>query len=319
MPVCKRSPRSLVMLSILLFFLPATSFAAEERAIDFVTFNVRWFGSHYKNPRAEKPVPIDPDVARERVVILKHFVEQVIKPTDVVQFEEVTDVKLLKKILPKRWTCASYHHDNRSHQKIAICASPAYKFLKVPYDDNMVIEEVAQEKDKQWSRPALRIDLADLDGNRIARFVGVHLKAMPFYSFERARQMKVIADDLARDRSLPVVVAGDMNTYLKEQTKRSADDVDFLTFLLKRSDPGFRHVKLPGAAYTFRSPRYRSAFDHVMVNGLVKTSNAQIFSVCNRVRNGVGFLNFEYYYEYVSDHCPVRVKLKVPRTLPSVP
>ena len=318
MPVRKRSPRSLVMLVALFTLTPFGAHAAGERAIDFVTFNVRWFGSHYKNPRAEHPVPIDPDVAKERVVILKHFVEQVVKPVDVMQFEEVTDVKLLKKILPKGWSCASYAHENRSHQKIAICASPAYKLVKVPYDDNMTIEEVAQANDKQWSRPALRIDLADLDGNRIARFVGVHLKAMPFYSFERARQMKVIADDLARDRSLPVIVAGDMNTYLKDQTKRSADDVDFLTFLLRRSDKGFRHVKLPGE-YTFRSPRYRSAFDHVMVNGLVKTSGTQIFTVCNRVRDGVGFLNFKYYYEYVSDHCPVRVKLKVPRTLPSAP
>ena len=283
----------------------------EDGAIDFVTFNMKWFGARYDNPRADRPTPVDPAFIRERARQMKRFFDEVVKPTDVGVFEEVVDVEMLQSVLPHGWDCISYHSDNQSHQKVVVCAAGEYRLVDVPYDNNTTIEEVASASDSEWSRPAVRVDLTNRNGARIARIVGAHLKAMPFYSRERARQMRAIAKDLRSAGRAPVIVTGDLNTYWKGQTNQSLDDIVALTSRLQEADSTFRHLDI-GRKNTYRSNRYKSQFDHILVNDKIEVASApEIYPVCDQRKNGTGFRDFNFYYRYISDHCPVRFKFRV--------
>ena len=64
--------------------------------------------------------------------------------------------------------------------------------------------------------------------------------------------------------------------------------------------------------YTYRSPQHRSQFDHIYYNGPVKVVRGpDVFDVCSQTVNGKGYLNFEYYYENVTDHCAVKAVIQI--------
>lgn len=292
----------------LLFFsaLPAQG----ATSIDMVTFNIHWFGAKFKDPRGKKPRPIDPRKIEERTQIIRDFMQRVVRPQDVMAFEEVVDMQLLQAIVPQGWNCVSYENHNPSHQRVAICASAQFRFLPVPYDNNSAIEEVAS--DREWSRPALRVDLADMKGRRLMRLVAVHLKAMSNFSKERMRQVGAIANDLRKSAAVPTVIMGDLNSYWSQQTGNDRDDIDAFTEILQEADSSFSHVK-HRSRFTFRSFQHRSQLDHFIVNGGVRVLDGpDVFPVCNQGKDGDGYLNFPYYYKFVSDHCPVRVRVEVP-------
>lgn len=287
--------------------LPINSFAAKN--LEIVTFNTRWFGSPVDDPRSANPKPIDPVKFEARTKIMADFISKHIKNKDVISFQEVVDLPLLQSLLPKSWHCETYETNNRYHQRVVLCASGKYQWQHVPYDNNFSIEEVAT--DLEWSRPALRLDLADLNGNRLVRFVAVHLKAMQNYSRERQRQVNVIAQDLKKDNSVPTVILGDMNTYSAKQTGQDRDDLEKLVAVLQKQDNSFKSIQHQ-VKYTYRSPRYGSLFDHVFINkGITAKAAPNVYEVCNSSENGQGYMNFSYYYKNVSDHCPVSVSLTI--------
>lgn len=221
-------------------------------------------------------------------------------------------MQLLQSVMPRGWNCISYPHQNESHQRVAFCASANFRFMNVPYDNNTAIEEVAS--DGQWSRPALRVDLVNAKGQRVVRLVGVHLKAMLDFSAERIRQTKAIADDLRQSHPVPTILTGDFNTFWWQQTKNEKDDIEYITAEMKKADATFTRLRAQDI-YTYRSYRYRSQFDHFLVNGGVTVvAGPEIFAVCNQGKgeDGDGFLNFPYYYKFISDHCPVRIRVEVP-------
>lgn len=304
------SKRSLIGLAVLAsLFVQSSAHATTE--LQITTFNIRWFGVRYDDPRGPNPKPIDPKAIKARAEIVRDFLEKAVDPHDVITFEEVVDVNLLKSVLPTGWTCMSYSTPNKSHQHVAICASPKYQLLKVPYDNNSTIEAVAT--DPQWSRPAVRVDLADLKGNRLLRMVGVHFKAMPGFSRERIRQMGAIATDLSQGPKVPTIILGDMNTFETDETRLKQDDIELLGTALAQKDPTFTYLS-HSVPYTFRSPQHRSQFDQMFVNNGVRVIKApKVFAVCSATRNAAsGYMNFDYYYKNVSDHCPVQVRVAVP-------
>lgn len=268
------------------------------------TFNIRWFGSAEHDQSYQLP-----STKAERMAAVRDFLAKEIMPLDVMAFQEIVDLKALKAVLPKGWTCHSYGHENPMHQHVALCASENYKLKKVSYDDDNIIDEVTSY-DPDRARPAVRMDLVDNNGKRLIRFVAVHFKSAPNFALVRLKQAGYIAQDLKRDLELPIVVTGDFNSYPHEVTSLGHDDVKLIENQLNLSGAGFRHVP-HNVQNTFRNIRYRGQFDHFYVSSKVtSTTIPKVFSVCNRVKDGAGYENTRHYLKFVSDHCPVTTKIR---------
>ncbi len=303
-----KSLLALLSLTILASLQPQTSHAATD--IEIVAFNVKWFGSNVNDPRGNHPTPIDPKLVQRRTDVMKDFFAKVVQPKGVVVFSEFVDQNLLKAILPANWTCAGYQHLNPYHQHVVICAAPQFKILTVPYDNNTVIETVLGE-DKDWSRPGVRIDIANQQGQRLLRVVGLHLKSAPNFSSERVRQMQMVAQDLRNQPGVPTIILGDMNTFPIADTHQSQPDALLLQGALQQIDPSFK-LLAHKEAYTFRSPRNKAQFDQIYYNGAVQPlAPPSVFAVCNEKQNGSGYLDINYYYNNVSDHCPVKTVVRL--------
>lgn len=292
---------------LMLSMAPAV-FSATQ--LEVVTFNVRWFGLTVDDPRSPNPKPRDPALVKRQIASMADFMKRVVNPQSVIVFQEVVDIDALRLILPANWSCDGYRHANKLHQHVVVCASPLYRIVNVPYDGNKIIEGVAS--DTTWSRPAVRADITDRMGRRILRVVGVHLKSAPNFSMERQRQMNVIGQDLRQTTSpIATVILGDMNSFLRKETGQPLDDADLLERILKTSDPSFVHLphKEP---FTYRSAQHRSQFDHIYYNkGVTVLRGPDVFDVCSQTKDGAGYLNFAYYLENVSDHCPVKAIIQV--------
>lgn len=299
--------RSLLRLTLCAFFSFGLLSESSALELEVATFNVKWFGVRVDDPRGGKPSPIDPAKIKQRAQIMRDFMNTILAPKDVVAFQEVVDVAMLKQTLPAGWNCISYQHRNPHHQKVAICASPKFKFMPVPYDRDPTIEEIAI--DPEWGRPGVRADLADASGKRLLRIVALHLKSAPEFTKDRVYQMQVAAKDLGRDRPVPTLVLGDMNTFWPKDTNQRYPDVNYLENELRKFDQSFRHIPHT-EEFTFRSHKFYSQFDHIFINGQVKlVSGPSVFRVCNQKRDGTGYYKFDFYYENVSDHCPVKARI----------
>lgn len=293
--------KSVLLLFWVAFVLPWS--AHSQTAINITTFNLKWFGTGGSPSNTQK---------EPRIPYIKNLISSYLANTHIFVFEEVVVVNDLLQILPQGWQCLSYAHPQPQHQKVAICATPAVTMAKVNYDDNFTIESV--QVGNSNLRPAVRIDIIEKKTNRnLFTLVGVHLKAMPNETSMRVQQSIEISKDLARiPLGKPVVIVGDMNTFTRSETKQAEDDVELLLKAFNSSAKGILRVPHKANTYTFRSPEYRNQLDHFYVRGSMRvTAYPDVFPVCSANQNGSGYMNFEYYYNNVSDHCPVTMQIQV--------
>lgn len=295
--------RGVLLLCLGVFAVTQNAQASSLERLAVGSFNIRWFGSAEHDSGFKLP-----SAKAERISATRQFLKEYLLPLDVIAFQEIVDLKALKKILPSGWKCLSYSHANKLHQHVALCASPRFTFQSVAYDDNHLIEEVASY-DPDRARPAIRVDLARKDGARLVRIVAVHLKSAPHFAKLRIKQMKMIAEDLAKEPGLPTVVLGDFNSFSKEQTKLSKDDTVIFQEQLSKMGQQYE-LLVKQAQFTYRSGKIRGNLDHIYVSRGIAATKATVFSGCSRTREGSGFLNSQYYLRYVSDHCPISSKLK---------
>lgn len=294
--------RGALLLALCALFTTESAHAGKN-TLQLGTFNIRWFGSEEHDKTYQLPT-----TKLERISAVKDFLAKEMLPLDVAAFQEIVDLAALKSVLPKGWKCASYKHPFALHQHVAVCASANYKLAKVPYDNDGLINELAYYNADR-ARPAIRVDVVNKDNQRLLRVVGVHLKSAPHFALLRLKQVGMIGRDLKNDPNIPMVVMGDFNTFSAKQTGLKQDDVDLINNQLNQSGAGFRRIG--HLNYTFRSGNVRGQFDHFYVNRLVTaTSVPQAFSVCTNIRDGAGYKNAKHYLRYVSDHCPVRMKVR---------
>lgn len=286
-----------------------SALVASATTLKITSFNIEWFGNKYDNPRSDQKQQKDPKKIQTRQESVKSFLDYFGHP-DVYVFQEIVDVQALNSILPAGWNCMSYEMANELHQRVVICASGKYRFLRVPYDSDDIIDDVAT--DKEWSRPALRVDLADQKGRRLVRLVGVHLKSMPYATRERLRQAEEIARDLNKDEDFPTVILGDFNSFNTDQNKQAASDVQLMLERFQAADAGFQHAEhiLP---YTFRKKQLRSQFDHMYYSSGVELLSApRVFEVCSKDIKGKNqYYDIQYFNQWVSDHCPAEFQIKL--------
>ena len=219
--------------------------------------------------------------------------------TDVLAFEEIVDVPGLERnLLQNRYKCHSYDHSNRGHQHVVICVRNGFTFDIANDDDNYTYEDVALSR----LRPAVHGILKNSRGRELAHIVAVHLKAMPNEGATRNQQVKLLSNNLSnRGDDLPVIFLGDMNAY----------DTDVENFTEIFSENNLSLAPLPMPFYTFRTNRYQSAFDWIMVTGDVENSApVRVSGPCNDSwSSGTDFDDVAYYNQKVSDHCPVSTTL----------
>jgi endonuclease/exonuclease/phosphatase family metal-dependent hydrolase len=298
---------TLTSVSVILF----SAVLASATSLKITSFNIEWFGNKYDNPRSEQRQEKDPVQIQTRKEEVKKFLNYYGHP-DVYAFQEIVDVRSLQDVLPAGWSCMTYDIANELHQHVVLCASPKYRFLRVPYDSDDIIDAVAT--DREWSRPALRVDLADQKGRRLLRIVSVHLKAMPMETKERLRQSLEIANDLKSNLDLPSVVVGDFNSFTVDQSKQAANDVDLILQKLQQADPGFQRAEhvLP---YTYRRARNRAQFDHFYYSsGVELVGSPRVFEVCSKDLKGNNpYYDIQFFNQWISDHCPAEFQIKLTR------
>lgn len=282
---------------ILIFLLSFPTLRASESSklsFTITTFNIKFFGYH---PETEQRDPH-----------LKIFLKNSVPASDIIVFEEIVDVPRLKNILPSQWQCLSYPAPYEGHQHVVLCHSPRFKFMREPTDNNDIIDEVAGERGT-W-RPALTSIVTDVSGKKLFRIVGVHLKALPEYSKARVAQAEMIAGYLEKLKSsnLPVVIAGDFNTFKVPDNNETVNDKELIlsSFNAARLDMSL----VPNDLFTFRNSYGQAQFDHFYLSEAFKVKSLKIFEVCNSsIINDAGNLDLTLYNKNISDHCPVTAEL----------
>lgn len=290
-----RSPAHVLLTVLCLLDLVPLGLADEVRAtadpFTVTTLNMRWFG-------------LDTNVAQQqlvesRVPTVRAYLTANNAWADVMIFQEIVDVELLtREVLENRYECVSYDHADPRHQHVVLCVGNGFRLGIAPDDDNYTYEEVAMGE----KRPAVHALVSDAAGNEVAHVIGVHLKASPDYSTMRLEQVRMVVDRLKdRASAVPVIFAGDFNTY--------ADDASRFEQILGAPGVGLNQVPLDGTA-TYRTPNYinrPNLLDRAWASGLRALGPARISGPCNGTVTRAALQKF---YDEVSDHCAVTIQFQ---------
>ncbi|MES3037650.1 MAG: endonuclease/exonuclease/phosphatase family protein [Bdellovibrionota bacterium] len=281
--------------------------SAGPRKLTVTSFNIRYYGTGGEMTGTPEMEKRDPK--------LKEFIQKMIPASDIIVFQEITDpARLEKNILPLGWRCLNYDSAFANHQHVVLCHSGNFKIKREPNDNNDIIDEVSIDGGK--SRPALHAIVTDSAGKDVARVIGVHLKAYPEESKTRQMQIDKIAAYLnsVSNKSLPVLITGDFNTYNADKTGELKPDATLFDDAFKRDGVVIGQAPHPSKA-TYKNLKGQvSKFDHFWISPSLKPVGAvKVFGVCNidtsatvsTTTQGNPYLNLQYYYDNISDHCPV--------------
>ena len=282
---CIRSLRLTVSVLFLLS-LQGTAFSRGRvpvRAVTVTTLNIKYFGLN-GDPNSTVP--------ESRSATIKAHLTREQLFTDVMVFEEIVDVEMLKtEIVGAGYRCHSYDHPNPTHQHVVICAKAAFTLEQAHDDDNFILEDVTLGEDRY--RPAVHGVLKDGRGRPLLHIFGVHLKAYPQFSNIRLQQADVVAEYMdQRVEAAPIMILGDFNTY--------TDDVAHLTARFGQVEDGLAQVNVPGQ-FTWRSGSSGSKLDHIWLSRSAVASRTRIAGPCNSTDRAA----IDLYNQQVSDHCPV--------------
>lgn len=273
-------------------------FTAEARTLTVTSFNIKMYGQ--KSTSQEAPT------IEQRNSALKKFIEKEVPSSDIMVFEEILDKELLSKTIVSNYQCVSYDSSRAEHQYVVVCARPPFKLkMDQQNDDNYAIEDVQLGSTGQ--RPAVHALVVDEKGNSLLRVFGVHLSAFPNKSENRVKQAEIISAHLKKsDNRIPSLITGDFNTYPASLTGIVLSDVELISEVWEKNNivPAV-HPE----AYTFRSPEFRSKFDHFWISKSLNSKKAvKVSGVCNSDGDDETE-SVKNYYRLVSDHCPVSLSL----------
>jgi endonuclease/exonuclease/phosphatase family metal-dependent hydrolase len=238
-------------------------------------------------------------------------VEQIISENlldcDVMIFQEIFDVALFTKLIPKNFKIQTYQADVKRHQHIVVC-----------YKDHFVFEDALESGfvlngsalGYSSSRPAVYGRLCEKKtGKALAHIVGVHLKSGSEHYRSRALQAEVITNYLRMFKpKLPIVVTGDFNTQTRFSTFKEQDDVHDLSEIF--ADAGL--VKIKNPLKTFRTSWESHDLDHFWVCSKSIISNESwVYDPEEYLQLGDAKKSLNAYYTEVSDHVPVKVTIKL--------
>ena len=282
-------------MAVLTFILGTilTSTIAQAGALTVTSFNIKMFDSSEE----------------ERLPVIKAFLDEKVN-SDIYVFEEILDKQAILKIIGNNYQCVSYDSTMKGHQYVVLCArSPLHLKIDALTDDNFSIESVAMGSTGQ--RPAVHALIHNEKGKPLLRILGVHLSAFPAKTDTRLEQIKIIRDHLKKaDQKIPTIITGDFNTYPSTLTGKPRSDVDLITELLEKENIDMTFAPHP-SLYTFRTPEFRSKFDHFWVSKSLRLNGpVKVSGWCNSTLEDHDEEVSEY-YRLVSDHCPVTAHINL--------
>lgn len=319
--------------AVILLIFGSFVFSIIAQALQITTMNIRLYGIGGVWAGGIE------DEFRDRT--LKQFILQNLSKTDVFLFEEIVDVSRLQNLMKSvdsSFQCTSYNwpHENGGsgganggdkHQYIALC----YKtniFQFYPDSSSKIFDvsgfaywPVAKKK----YRPALVGILENIETNEKVRIIGVHLKALAESSAIRLEQISMIKDYINsfndttqsdnNKRMKSTIILGDFNTANEDLKNIERILLDIVDISFARLDQDF--------LFTFKSYSGQVAFDHIFISNDIyqkckmdgyfcKVTTAgpcDLTMDANEGSRNVGkFLDFAYYYQFISDHCPVTLE-----------
>ena len=267
-------------------------------SVSFTELNIKWFGA--KETIVDNQTPQTRSLQETRTKSIRKFLSDNKLLSDVMIFEEIVDVDLLQSdVLGKTYQCHSYENSDAKHQHVVICHKNNYIFSISDDDENYSLESVNVSG---RLRPAVHGILKTKNNKHIAHVFGVHLKANPNMSDVRLNQVNKLVEYInnQEDRSDPIIVMGDYNTY--------NEDPAAIEKIFKKAQ--MTELEIP-KSYTWASSseEYEPAkFDRVWMskNIISKVKSSDIKGPCN---SGDKKLIAEY-NQKVSDHCPVTLTIE---------
>jgi endonuclease/exonuclease/phosphatase family metal-dependent hydrolase len=283
----------------LLDFVVTEGLVARELRI--ATFNIRWYG-------------LDGDLfgsigTESRNGTIRAFMSEHLAAHDVVVFEEIVDLDLFQEEIMPGHTCTTYDGFTGKHQHVMLCHTDAVSFVQEDDDDDFALEAL----NLGGLRPGLHGKLVDRDGAPLAHIVAVHLKAKEDSTAKRLEQAEILSDrmDVMRAKDdLPVILIGDFNTHRAELTGRPENDEVLLAEILERDDR-VRRVE-QGVTHTYRE-RNGVGFrlDQAWLSPDITVTDVAVPGPCN-VDFATEPQTIVEYYDTVSDHCPLSLRLELP-------
>lgn len=251
--------------------------------LNFVSFNIRCFGF---NGDYFSPTP-----SESRVQFLKKFFAENFSDTDVFILQEIMDTSILAEILPEGFKFYHYTHEYPRHMHVVLCCKQKFNF-----QDTTTISGTALDDTK--SRPAFYGKLYKGQAP-IAHIIGAHLKSGYEDSQLRLKQGRAIGEFInTLNPKLPVVMAGDFNSHIKEKTGLPQDDLFFLKEIFQGSGLNLVSHK----TWTYITAFEKASLDHFWTNAIVEST--EVYDVESYSKN------LQDYYDQISDHLPVKASLK---------
>lgn len=275
--------RVVLILNCLLFSTPRAS------AFTITSLNLEWFGRN-GNPLAQTN-------QESRVASMRQHLQSAGLMTDVLAFEEVVDLDLLKnELVGRNYRCISYQRSDANHQHVVLCAKVPYQLVRADDESNYELEGVDTNG---HLRPAVHAILKSSDGERLAHVIGVHLKAMPEQGALRRTQVRRIADYVRENARDPVIVLGDFNTY--------GNDAGEMQAVFDGADMNELEFDEPYTWADGESGFSPAKFDRAWISSSLNSRivSREVVGPCSsgdrtQIRN---------YNRNVSDHCALRVEV----------
>jgi hypothetical protein len=284
------------MLALLLLFEPAH---AAPSKVKISTLNLKWYGiGGFMWNDAED------EFRRENI---KKFIDQVLHDSEIIVFTEIVETDDLKALMQDRMECVTYEGEWSRHQHVVACYDKD-KFRAEKFDSDFIISEAALGSG--GLRPALQVKICEKTGECFLQVLGVHLAAKN-KTEKRAEQLKTVNENLKRQtKRLPTVIAGDFNSYIKEQTGGEKDDMEIFEEVLSEDLVPFRSVTkhIP----TYNSGEHGRAYDHIVVSQGISVHRVWGYEACAKEPNlEKKFIPYGSYRRYYTDHCPVTAEIEL--------
>lgn len=271
------------------------------RELSIATFNIRWYG-------------LDGDLTgsigtESRNASIRAFIGEHLASNDAVVFQEIVDLELFEEEIMPGHTCTTYDGFTGKHQHVMLCHKGAFTFVQEDDDDDFALEAL----NLGGLRPGLHGKLLDRDGDPLAHIVAVHFKAKEDSTAKRIQQATILSDrlDVLRTKDdVPVILIGDFNTHRADLTGLAENDEVLLAEILEKGDRVHRVEQ--GVTHTYRE-RNGIGFrlDQAWLSPDITVTDVAVPGPCN-VDFATEPQTIVEYYDTVSDHCPLALRLELP-------
>ncbi len=254
--------------------------------LKIVTFNIRCFGfdgDYFGRRRAESRIPH-----------LKSFIDANFSDADVFVLQEIMNPHIIHKILPMGFKTYTYEHDFDRHMFIVLACKKGFEFQSFQTVDGTALDDTR-------SRPAAYAQLFK-DNKPLLDVIGVHLKSKHDHTKERLEQCQTISKFIEKlPADLPKIMTGDFNSHAKEKTLKAKDDLTYIKEIFNNQLTLADHDKP-----TYLSAADTMKLDHFFTQG-VHVLDLNVYDLPDYATTSP----FKKFYDEISDHLPVSIKIKL--------